>query len=47
MWSEPQRRYHTVDHLEFMLSIVDEHAQVERRGRVRCRAVDRERGAVV
>ena len=25
-WSEPQRRYHTVDHLQFMLSIVDEHA---------------------
>jgi predicted metal-dependent HD superfamily phosphohydrolase len=25
-WSEPHRRYHTVDHLEFMLSIVDEHA---------------------
>jgi predicted metal-dependent HD superfamily phosphohydrolase len=25
-WSEPQRHYHTVAHLEFMLSIVDEYA---------------------
>jgi predicted metal-dependent HD superfamily phosphohydrolase len=25
-WSEPQRRYHTLDHLQHMLSIVDEHA---------------------
>lgn len=25
-WSEPQRRYHTLDHLTFMLSIVDRHA---------------------
>jgi predicted metal-dependent HD superfamily phosphohydrolase len=26
MWSEPHRRYHTIDHLEFMLSIVDRYA---------------------
>jgi predicted metal-dependent HD superfamily phosphohydrolase len=25
-WSEPQRRYHTTDHLAFMLSVVDGHA---------------------
>lgn len=25
MWSEPHRRYHTVHHLEFMLSIVDQY----------------------
>jgi len=25
-WSEPHRRYHTVDHLRFMLSVIDDHA---------------------
>ncbi|NUO59375.1 MAG: metal-dependent phosphohydrolase [Hamadaea sp.] len=25
-WSEPHRHYHTVDHLRFMLAIIDEHA---------------------
>ncbi|MCP2325745.1 putative metal-dependent HD superfamily phosphohydrolase [Hamadaea flava] len=25
-WSEPHRHYHTVDHLRFMLAVIDEHA---------------------
>jgi predicted metal-dependent HD superfamily phosphohydrolase len=25
-WSEPQRHYHTLDHLRFMLSVIDDHA---------------------
>lgn len=25
-WSEPQRKYHTVDHLRFMLGVIDENA---------------------
>lgn len=25
-WSEPHRRYHTLDHLAFMLGVIDEHA---------------------
>ncbi|HEY9483350.1 MAG TPA: metal-dependent phosphohydrolase, partial [Micromonosporaceae bacterium] len=26
-WSEPARRYHTVDHLAFMLTVLDEAAE--------------------
>jgi predicted metal-dependent HD superfamily phosphohydrolase len=26
-WSEPQRHYHTIDHLDRMLSVVDKHAE--------------------
>jgi predicted metal-dependent HD superfamily phosphohydrolase len=25
-WSEPHRRYHTLDHLTFVLDVIDEHA---------------------
>ncbi|GAB3868636.1 metal-dependent phosphohydrolase [Dactylosporangium cerinum] len=27
-WSEPHRRYHTLDHLTVMLGVIDEHAEV-------------------
>lgn len=27
-WSEPHRHYHTLDHLAFMLRVIDEHAAV-------------------
>jgi predicted metal-dependent HD superfamily phosphohydrolase len=27
-WSQPHRRYHTLDHLAFMLCVIDEHADL-------------------
>jgi predicted metal-dependent HD superfamily phosphohydrolase len=27
-WAEPQRRYHTPDHLAFMLEVIDRHAEL-------------------